>query len=141
MEKLIAMPRGFAARIRVVLFAALFGCGIAPAFAQGSLAALRQRGELVIATDATYPPFEFKDGKTLKGFDIDIGNAIGKELGVNVHWAPLPWDAVLGSLETGKCDIVLSGVTITEERKKKGYNFSRPYFLSGQTIARRKGDE
>jgi len=112
----------------------------APAGAQGSLAEIRKRGELVIATDATYPPFEYMDGATLVGFDVDIGNAVGKELGVKVHWVPTEWAGILGSLETHKCDLIISGVTITDERKKNGYTFSRPYFLSGQTIARRKGD-
>lgn len=122
-----------------IIFAACLISAL-PGLAQGSLAALRQRGELVIATDATYPPFEYMDGKTLKGFDIEIGNAVGKELGVKVRWLVMGWDGVLAALETRKCDLVLSGVTITDERKKKGYGFSRPYFLSGQTIARRKGD-
>jgi His/Glu/Gln/Arg/opine family amino acid ABC transporter permease subunit len=71
---------------------------------------------------------------------VELGNAIGKELGVKVRWLNLEWAGVLGSLESGKCDLVLAGVTITEERKQKGYLFSRPYFLSGQTIAKRKGD-
>ena len=52
----------------------------------------------------------------------------------------LEWAGVLGSLESKKCDLVMAGVTITEERKQKGYLFSRPYFLSGQTVAKRKGD-
>jgi His/Glu/Gln/Arg/opine family amino acid ABC transporter permease subunit len=107
--------------------------------AQSSLDGIRQRGELVVATDATYPPFEYMEGNNPKGFDIDLGNEIGKELGVKVRWVNTAWSGVLGSLESHKCDLVLSGVTITEERKKTTA-FSRPYFPSGQTIARRKGD-
>jgi His/Glu/Gln/Arg/opine family amino acid ABC transporter permease subunit len=75
-----------------------------------------------------------------KGFDVDVGDAIGREIGVPVRWTVLEWGSVLASLETRKCDMILSGVTITEERKKKGFAFSRPYFLSGQAIVRRKGD-
>jgi His/Glu/Gln/Arg/opine family amino acid ABC transporter permease subunit len=115
----------------------------APASAQSSLDEIRKRGELVIATDATYPPFEYMDGKKAvkpQGFDIDIGDAIGKEVGVPIRWAPMEWGAVLAALETHKCDLILSGVTITDDRKKKGFAFSRPYFLSGQAIVRRKGD-
>ena len=108
--------------------------------AQNRLDEIRKRGEIVIATDATYPPFEFMEKGALKGFDIDLGNEISKELGVKVKWLPLPWSSVLGSLETGKCDLVMSGMTITKERKEKGYGFTRPYFLSGQAIAKRKGD-
>ncbi len=123
------------------------------AFGQSSLDSVRRKGELVICTDATYPPFEFMQGavadskhpqpsgeEQMVGFDVDIGDAIARQLGVKVRWVNLEWAGVLGSLESGKADIAMAGVTITEERKKKGYLFSRPYFLSGQAIARRKGD-
>ncbi len=58
---------------------------------------------------------------------------------MKVVWKNMAWSGVLGSLETHISDLVMSGVTITEERKK-GSAFSRPYFLSGQAIVRRKGD-
>ncbi len=109
------------------------------ALAQSALEQIRARGELVIATDATYPPFEFIDRGVLQGFDVDLGNALGKELGVRVRWIPMEWAGVFAALSTRKCDLVMSGVTITEERKK-GNAFTRPYFLSGQVIVRRKGD-
>ena len=112
-------------------------------FAQNNGDALdqvRARKKLIIATDATYPPFEYKDGGKLMGFDVDLGNEIAKRLGVKAEWLPLEWTAVLGSLEAHKADLILSGMTITEERKKKGYTFSRPYFLSGQSIVRRNDD-
>ena len=126
--------------LRLLILLCLLGLTSPPLCAQNLLERIRQRGELVIATDATYPPFEFREGEVLQGFDVELGNAIGKELGVKVRWLNLEWAGVLGSLESGKCDLVLAGVTITEERKQKGYLFSRPYFLSGQTIAKRKGD-
>lgn len=108
--------------------------------AQGIVDRIRQRKELVIATDATYPPFETKPGGNLQGFDVDVGQELAKELGVKVRWIDQEWAGVLGSLESGKADLVMAGVTITAERKAKGYLFSRPYFLSGQVITRRKGD-
>jgi His/Glu/Gln/Arg/opine family amino acid ABC transporter permease subunit len=111
-----------------------------PAQGQRAWDRVRTQKELVIATDATYPPFEYKENGEVKGFDVDLGTEIGRALGVKVIWLNLPWDGVLGALESGKADLVMSGVTITDERKKKGYTFSRPYFLSGQTIARRKND-
>lgn len=110
------------------------------AFAQSALEQIRARGELVIGTDATYPPFEFIERGVLQGFDVDLGNALGKELGVRVRWIPMEWSGVFAALSTRKCDLVMSGVTITEERKK-GNAFTRPYFLSGQVIVRRKGDK
>src|SRR5579884_82173 len=123
-----------------VLAGFLLASGLA-AQGQGTLERLRAKGELVIGTDATYPPFEYIENGQLKGFDIDLGNEIGKELGIKVRWQPMAWNGIFGALETGKIDMIMSGVTITEERKKKGNAFSRPYFLSGQTIARRTGDQ
>jgi His/Glu/Gln/Arg/opine family amino acid ABC transporter permease subunit len=118
----------------------LFVLAAAPA-ARGatSLQKIRERGVLVIGTDATYPPFELKVGDNFEGFDIDLGNEIGKELGVPVRWENIAWDGIFAALRTGKFDLVLSDVVITDKRKQE-LAFSRPYFLSGQTIVRRKGD-
>lgn len=127
-------------RIQAGLLSCLILLCAIGAFGQNALDQVRKKGELVIATDATYPPFEYLEGEKIVGFDVDIGNEIGKELGVKVKFESLDWKGVLPSLESGKADLVMSGVTITDERKQNGYVFSRPYFLSGQTIARRKGD-
>jgi len=112
----------------------------AAAFGQGMIDQIRSKGELVIATDATYPPFEVVKNDEIVGFDADVGAELAHDMGVKVRWINLEWAGVLGCLESGKADLVMAGVTITEERKTKGYLFSRPYFLSGQVIARRKGD-
>ena len=126
----------------LTLFLTAFFCS--PALhaqrAGDALDQVRLHKKLIIATDATYPPFEYKDGGKLMGFDVDLGNEIARRMGVKAEWLPLEWTAVLGSLEAHKADLILSGMTITEERKKKGYTFSRPYFLSGQSIARRTED-
>jgi His/Glu/Gln/Arg/opine family amino acid ABC transporter permease subunit len=78
-------------------------------------------------------------GEDVVGFDRDIGDELQNELKVKVKFISMEWSGVFAAVETGKCDLVMSGVTITAERKK-GNAFSRPYFLSGQVIARRKGD-
>jgi ABC-type amino acid transport substrate-binding protein len=70
-----------------------------------------KRDRLIIATDATYPPFEFKERGVLKGFDIDLGNALGKEMGVPIVWLPMKWDGVIPALDSGKVDLIMSGVT------------------------------
>ena len=121
--------------------AVLLGVLPCAAGAQNAWTGIRQRGAITISTDATYPPFEYKDKGRLTGFDIELGDEIGRQLGVKVNWLPLEWTAVQGSLESGKADLIMSGMTITAERKQKGYAFTRPYFLSGQAIARRVGDK
>jgi His/Glu/Gln/Arg/opine family amino acid ABC transporter permease subunit len=105
-----------------------------------SLDDIRQRGVLVIGTDATYPPFEFMVGDQFAGFDIDLGNEIARELGVTTRWENIAWDGIFAALQTRRFDLVISDVVITDRRKKE-LAFSRPYFLSGQTIVRRRGDE
>ena len=122
------------------MLSCLLLCLALPGWAQNAWQEIRQRGSLTIATDATYPPFEYKEKDKLVGFDIELGDALGKALGVKVNWLPLEWTAVQGSLESRKADLIMSGMTITEERKQKGYTFSRPYFLSGQVIAKRHDD-
>ncbi|MBV9468991.1 MAG: transporter substrate-binding domain-containing protein, partial [Abitibacteriaceae bacterium] len=109
--------------------------------AQGAnaLQSIHQRGVLVIGSDATYPPFELKTGDRFEGFDIDLGNEIGKELGVPVRWENINWDGIFAALKANKFELILSDVVITDKRKQE-LAFSRPYFLSGQTIVRRKGD-
>jgi His/Glu/Gln/Arg/opine family amino acid ABC transporter permease subunit len=131
------MPPRSSARLFLAIVALMAAC---LAGAQGIVDTIRSRGELVIATDATYPPFEVKKGDEIVGFDVEVANEIARELGVKLRWIDSEWAGVLGALESGKADLVMAGVTITEERKTKGYLFSRPYFLSGQVIARRKGD-
>jgi His/Glu/Gln/Arg/opine family amino acid ABC transporter permease subunit len=108
--------------------------------AQNSLLRIRERGVLIIGTDATYPPFELKVGDRFEGFDIDLGNEIGKELDIPVRWENINWDGIFPALRAGKFDLVISDVVITKKRKQE-LAFSRPYFPSGQTIVRRKGDE
>jgi His/Glu/Gln/Arg/opine family amino acid ABC transporter permease subunit len=128
-------------RIRIAFALGLaFLCLTAQTHAQNGLSQIKQRGVLIFATDPTYPPFEYMDKDKMIGFDVDIGNEIAKDLGLKSKWIGLEWAGVLGSLESGKCDLAMAGITITEERKGKGYVFSRPYFLSGQEIVRRKGD-
>jgi His/Glu/Gln/Arg/opine family amino acid ABC transporter permease subunit len=124
-----------------VLLVALVGslAATGPARGETTLQRIRARGRLVIGTDATYPPFEYVENGRLQGFDIDLGDAIARELGVQSEWVQMEWAGIFPGLETGKFDLVITGVTITEERKK-GLGFSRPYFLSGQTVVRRKGD-
>ena len=114
--------------------------GASPARADDALARVRAQGVVKIATDATYPPFESMENSKVVGFDADLAAEIGKELGVRAEMVSMEWSGVFASLETGKCELVMSGVTITEERKKGNMAFTRPYFLSGQTLVRRKGD-
>jgi His/Glu/Gln/Arg/opine family amino acid ABC transporter permease subunit len=113
---------------------------VTPLHAQTTLERIRSEGVLRIGTDATYPPLESKGSDGFEGFDIDLGNAIGKELGVKVEWTNSSFDGIFPALLSKKFDLVMSSVTITPERKAK-MGFSRPYYNAGQIIAVRSDGE
>ena len=91
-------------------------------------------GQLTIGSDTTFPPFESMKGTTAEGFDVDMMNAIGKELGMKVVFQTENFDTIIASLKAHKFDAIASGMTITDERKKE-IDFSDPYFDSNQSIA------
>lgn len=90
--------------------------------------------KIVVGTDATYPPMEFKDENgNLIGLDIDLGKKIAEEINAEIEYKSLKWDDLFTALERREIDAIISSVTITEERKTK-YAFSEPYFNAGQVI-------
>lgn len=91
--------------------------------------------KVIVATDATWAPFEFVDEKTkaIVGFDIDLMNAIAKEAGFQVEYKNVPFDPLLAGMASGQYDAAISSITITEERKKNML-FSDPYFAAGQLV-------
>lgn len=106
-------------------------------FAQ-SLTEIKKRGKLIVGTEPTFPPFEFVDEKNqVVGFDIDIANELAKRLGVKLEIVNLPFDSLIPALLQGKIDLIIAGMTITEERAKV-VDFSKPYFEANQAIVVRK---
>ncbi|MFF5791958.1 ABC transporter substrate-binding protein [Paeniglutamicibacter sp. NPDC012692] len=97
--------------------------------------AIRDKGVLSIASDPTYPPFEFfdTDNKTLIGWDADMGDAIGAVLGLKVEHVPATFDTILPGLQSGKYDLGMSTFSVTEERRK-AVDFV-PYLQGGTGLA------
>lgn len=102
---------------------------------------VKQRGTLLVGLEGTYPPFSFQgeDGK-LTGFEVDFANKLAERLGVKASLKLTKWDGILASLESKRIDVVINQVTITEERKKK-YDFSSPYTVSGIQALVKKSNE
>ncbi len=101
---------------------------------------IKTRGTIRIGTDATYPPMEFKDSNnTLVGYDIDLGKRIAQELGVTAEFVEYSWDDVFQALLDNHIDVIISSVSITDERMVL-YNFSEPYINAGQVIITNKGN-
>lgn len=96
------------------------------------------QADVVVATDATWPPMEYVDeNKKIVGFDIDLFNAVADIAGLNPRYKPVSWDGIFAGLVNGSYDLILSSVTITDERKKS-MDFSIPYVNMGQTLLVRK---
>lgn len=94
--------------------------------------------KLIIATDPTAPPMEsLNEQGGLVGYDVDLGYRIANELGVKAEFKTILWDNIFTALENKEIDMIMSSVTITDERKLK-YNFSEPYINAGQVIVSRK---
>lgn len=83
-------------------------------------AAIRQSGTLHLSVNAIYPPMEYKDPATgqLIGLDIDLGEAIAKKLGVKVEWQESAFEQLIPSLQTGRTDMILSGLSDLPARRE-----------------------
>jgi polar amino acid transport system substrate-binding protein len=89
----------------------------------------------VVGTDAAYAPFESQNEKgEIVGFDIDVVTAIAAKAGIEVKFVNTPWEGIFNALGQGDRDLVVSAVTITEERKGT-MDFTAPYFDAVQLIA------
>jgi polar amino acid transport system substrate-binding protein len=99
------------------------------------LAEVKQRGKLLIATDANYAPQSFRtpDG-AWEGFDIDVGREIAKRLGVEAEFQNISFDVVTAGTWNGRWDINVGSMTVTPDRKKSLY-FSSPYYYTPAAFA------
>lgn len=124
----------------LLMFPLLFACSNTQS--QG-VEAIKAKGKLVVALNPEFAPFEYQklvDGKNqIVGSDVELAKAIAKELGVEVEFSPMSFDNVLASLDSGKADLAISGVSKTEERSQV-YDFSIPYYTSKNKVIVRKSE-
>ncbi|GBG04525.1 transporter substrate-binding domain-containing protein [Lactobacillus rodentium] len=84
---------------------------------------------LIIGLEGTYAPYSYrKDGK-LTGFEVELGKAVAKEMGMKAKFVPTKWDSLVAGLGTGKFDLIMNDMTPTPERAKH-YDYSIPYIKS-----------
>jgi ABC-type amino acid transport substrate-binding protein len=96
-------------------------------------------GELKVGMELTYPPMEFFDEfKKEAGVDVELATALAQAMGVEVSFIDMPFDALIGAAETGKVDIIMSSMAITDERSKR-LEFI-PYLSFGSGILVEKGN-
>lgn len=130
MKKVLAIAL---AALMAVSFAACAKQGAAPA-AEASVKTV-QAGKLIMATNAAFPPYEFvaDDGKSFAGVDVEIADMIAKELGLELQVEDMEFASILTAVQTGKADIAMAGLTVTEERLQN-VNFSTVYAKGVQSV-------
>lgn len=102
---------------------------VCPALADGEdqLAAIKAKGEIVVATEGAWAPWTYHDEQgNLVGFDVEVAKAIADKLGVTATFAETEWDGIFAGLDAGRYDMAANGVEVTDERAMK-YDFSTPY--------------
>ena len=97
--------------------------------------ALTSCGEkIIVQTNAYFAPFEYYEGTTIKGVDVEIMDLVGKKLGKGVEFVNVEFAAIIDNVKAGEvCDAGAAGITITDERKEK-VDFSTPYYTSVQYV-------
>lgn len=130
------------------LFAAAALAAFTPAAAQTLPERIAKTKVIKISVNAIYPPMEFKNPETgkLTGFDIDLGEALAKELGVTLEWQESAFEQLIPSLQTGRADMILSGLNDRPARREtldfvdyltSGVQF---YTLASRTAVTSPGD-
>lgn len=97
------------------------------------------KDQLVVATNAAFPPFEYTEGDTFYGIDMEIAAALAKKLNKELVIKHMDFDAVCLSVGEHKCDIAMAGLTVNEKREEY-VTFSEPYYQASQKLIV-KGDD
>lgn len=99
----------------------------------------RSNGKLVVATNATFPPYEYYEDGSIVGIDIDIMQAVCDKLGYELVIEDMEFDSIITAIRTGKADVGASGITVTEDRKKN-IDFTTSYTTSKQVVIVNNGE-
>ena len=118
MKKVLSLILCFA---MVFALCALVGCG------------KKDDNKLTMATNAAFPPYEYKDGNGFAGIDVEIAQLIADKLGMELEIVDIEFGAIVAGVQSGKYDMGMAGLTVTDERKKS-VNFSNSYATGIQSV-------
>lgn len=105
------------------------------------LAQIQEKGEIVVAMEGTWSPWTYHDeNDTLVGFDTEVAQKIAEKLGVTATFVEGGFDGLLAGVDSGRYDIMVNGVSVTEERAAK-YDFSAPYAYNRMAVIVRGDDD
>lgn len=100
-------------------------------------ASVTRTGKLIMATNAEFPPYESKKGSEVVGIDVDMMRAVCDKLGLELEIEDMQFDSIITSVESGKADVGVAGISVTEDRKKN-VDFTVGYATSTQVIIVKK---
>ena len=121
-----------------VVALAVLTFSVGAAFAADTLSEIQKRGKLRIGMEPGYMPFELTNQKgEIIGFDVDMAKAMAAAMKVELELVSTAWDGIIPALLTDKFDVIMSGMTLTQERNLK-VNFADPYILIGQSVLLKK---
>jgi polar amino acid transport system substrate-binding protein len=100
-------------------------------------ASVTRTGKLIMATNAEFPPYESKKGSEVVGIDVDMMRAVCDKLGLELEVEDMQFDSIITSVESGKADVGVAGISVTEDRKKN-VDFTVGYATSTQVIIVKK---
>ena len=125
MKKIITL-----ALVVLMIASLLVGCGSANG--KNGLKTV-ESGKLIMATNATFPPYEYIEGNEIVGIDAEIAGAIAEKLGLELQIDDMEFDSIVESVKGGKADIGLAGMTVTPERQEV-INFTTSYATGVQVV-------
>ncbi len=110
-----------------ILMFAILSCGKSN---DGNASAEGKGKKYIIATDTSFPPFEYKENNEYVGIDIDLIKKIAETEGFEIELKPMDFGGIIAALQSGQIDGAIAGASITEERRNS-VDFSEPYYDSG----------
>lgn len=132
MKKIISLV--LAATLAVSMLALFAACGTKEETTNVTEQATDAAKEtLVMATNASFPPYEYKDGNSFAGIDVEIAGKIAEKIGMELKIEDVEFGSIIGGVQTGKFDMGMAGMTVTEERKQS-VNFSDTYATAKQVV-------
>lgn len=136
------MKKILAVVLAAVMVVSLAACGGAAKKEAASGVPTVEAGKLIMATNASFPPYEYidDDGETIVGIDAEIAKMIADELGLELQIEDMEFSSILTAVQTGKVDVGLAGMTVTEERLQN-VNFSSTYAKGVQSIIAPEGSD
>ncbi|WP_273852541.1 transporter substrate-binding domain-containing protein [Guptibacillus spartinae] len=119
----------------------LAACGSNENTENGEEGSSDEQETLLIGTEATYPPFSYRDDNNeITGYDVEVAREVADRIGMKAEFKAIEWKGLLSSLETERIDMVANQVTITDDRKEQ-FDFTEPYTYSGGQVIVNENNE